>query len=117
MNIAILEAAPQGSPYGTLIMFALMFGVVYFFMIRPQNKKRKKEEEERKNIAKGDKVITLGGIYGKVTKVDDDSVIIVSQDTKLRVAKNALTLDPDQGSTKVSKDDESTEEEVESTNS
>lgn len=97
MKIAILEgAAGQGNPMMTLIMFGAMFAVVYFFMIRPQSKKRKKEEEERKNLAKGDKVITLGGIHGKVTKIDEDSVIIMSQDTKLRVSKAALTLDPNQ---------------------
>jgi preprotein translocase subunit YajC len=114
MNIAVLEGS-QGSPMGTLIMFGLMFVVVYFFMLRPQSKKRKKEEEDRKNIAKGDKVITIGGIYGKVTKVDDETVIIVSQDTKIRVAKSAITLDPDQSSSSskgASKDDS---EEVEDT--
>ena len=115
MNIAILEGAGgQGNPMMTMIMFGAMFAVVYFFMIRPQSKKRKKEEEERKNLSKGDMVITLGGIYGKVTKIDEDSVIIVSQDTKLRVSKAALTLDPSQesSSSKDSSDDveESTED-------
>ncbi len=101
MKIAILEgAAGQGNPMMTLIMFGAMFAVVYFFMIRPQSKKRKKEEEERKNLAKGDKVITLGGIHGKVTKIDEDSVVILSQDSKIRVSKNAITLDPDQASSK-----------------
>ena len=110
MNIAILEAS-QGSPVGTLIMFGLMFVVVYFFMLRPQSKKRKKEEEDRKNIAKGDKVITLGGIYGKVIKVGEETVTISSLDSKFKVAKNAITLDPDQStSNKSSKEDEVSEE-------
>ncbi len=112
MNIAILEgAAGQGNPMMTLLMFGAMFAVVYFFMLRPQSKKRKKEEEERKNLAKGDKVITLGGIYGKVTKIDDESVVILSQDSKIRVAKNAITLNPDQDSSS-SKDKDGGAEEV-----
>lgn len=109
MRIAILAAGGQGNPMMTLLMFGAMFAVVYFFMLRPQSKKRKKEEEERRNLAKGDKVITLGGIHGKVTKVDEDSVIILSQDSKLRVSLNAVTLDPNQ-ETKSDKENVESEE-------
>jgi preprotein translocase subunit YajC len=109
MNIAILAAGGQGNPMMTLLLIGAIFAGVYFFMLRPQSKKRKKEEEERKNLAKGDKVITLGGIHGKVTKVDEDSVVILSQDSKLRVSLNAVTLDPNQES-KSGKENSETEE-------
>jgi preprotein translocase subunit YajC len=110
MKIAILEGAGgQGNPMMTLLMFGAMFAVVYFFMLRPQSKKRKKEEEERKNLAKGDKVITLGGIHGKVTKIDEDSIVIMSQDSKLRVSIAAVTLDPNQETKSIKETSEDTE--------
>ncbi len=92
MNISIL-AAENPSSIPTLVMFGLMFVVVYFFMIRPQQKKRKKLEEERAAVKKGDKVITIGGIHGKVTAVDDTTVTIAVEEGKLKIEKSAITID------------------------
>jgi len=65
--------------------------VFYFFLIRPQ---KKKEEQRQKMIAalkKGDKVVTIGGIHGTVTQVDDTSILLqVDSNTKLRVEKSAV---------------------------
>ena len=80
----------------SLIMFGLIFLVMYFFMIRPQIKKQRKDEEFRSKLKKGDKIITTGGIYGKITEIKDDSVVLeVHGGTKLKVSKNAVSLSND----------------------
>ncbi len=73
------------------IMILLLFGVMYLFMIRPQSKQRKEMEKFRSELKKGDKVVTVGGIFGEVAEVGDKSVLIkVDGDVKLRVDKNSL---------------------------
>lgn len=77
-----------------LIMFALIFLVMYFFMIRPQRKQQKAIEEMRKSLAKGDKVVTAGGIYGTIVEVDETTVLVkVDGDVKLRVDKGCISKD------------------------
>ena len=79
-------------------MMGLMFVVMYFFMIRPQIKKQKKEREYRSGLKQGDAVITIGGIYGKITDVKEDAVVIeVHAGTKLKVAKTAVSMTGDTG--------------------
>lgn len=71
-----------------LFFFALMFGAMYFFTIRPQRKRQKEQEELILSLKKGSKVITSGGIYGVVESVDDTSVIIKTESgALLRMAK------------------------------
>ena len=87
----LLQAA--GSGMGSLIMFGMIFAVMYFFMIRPQIKKQKKEREYRSALQKGDKVITIGGIHGKITDIKEDTVIIeVHGGTTLKVEKTAVSM-------------------------
>ena len=62
----------------SLIMMALMFGVLYFFMIRPQKKKQKEEAKMRDNLQPGDEIMTIGGFYGRVISVKDDTIVIES---------------------------------------
>ena len=79
-------------------MMGLMFVVMYFFMIRPQIKKQKKEREYRSALKQGDAVITIGGIYGKITDVKEDAFVIeVHGGTKLKVAKTAVSMTGDTG--------------------
>ena len=76
------------------VMLALIFVVMWLFMIRPQRKEQKKLEEFRKSLKKGDKVVTAGGIYGVVDEIKDRSVLIkVDGEVKLRVDKNSLVKD------------------------
>ena len=90
----ILLAAGTGT--SSLIMFGMIFAVMYFFMIRPQIKKQKKEREYRSALKQGDSVITIGGIYGKVTEVKEDSFVIeVHGGTNLKVAKTAVSMTGD----------------------
>lgn len=73
-----------------LIMIVLMIGVFYFFMIRPQMKKQKELKKFRENLAQGDKVVTIGGIHGKILEVTDTTVLIATEGTKLRLDKTAV---------------------------
>jgi preprotein translocase subunit YajC len=87
-----------GAGTHSLIMFGMIFAVMYFFMIRPQIKKQKKEHEYRSALKQGDAVITIGGIYGKITDVKEDAFVIeVHGGTKLKVAKTAVSMTGDAG--------------------
>jgi len=87
-----------GTGTSSLIMFGMIFAVMYFFMIRPQIKKQKKEREYRSALKQGDAVMTIGGIYGKITEVKEDAFIIeVHGGTKLKVAKTAVSMTGDAG--------------------
>ena len=98
MNImTILQAAPAaqaGSQWSMWIMLALIFVVMWFFMIRPQRKQQKELQSFRDSLKKGDKVVTIGGIYGTVTEIKEGSVLIeVDNNVKIRVSKQALVKD------------------------
>ena len=87
-------AQPAGSGWSMWIMLLLLFVVMWFFMIRPQRKQQKELEKFRNELKKGDKVVTVGGIFGTVAEVSDKSVLIkVDGETKLRVDKNSLVRD------------------------
>jgi preprotein translocase subunit YajC len=76
----------------------MIFAVMYFFMIRPQIKKQKKEREYRSALKKGDQVVTIGGIHGKITDVKEDIFIIeVHAGNSLKVTKNAVSMSGDAG--------------------
>ena len=88
------QAAAGGSQMGFWLMIILLFGVMYFFMIRPQRKQQKELEAFRSSLKKGDKVVTTGGIFGIVDEVTDRTVLIkVDGDVKLRMDKNAIIKD------------------------
>tara|TARA_B100001758_G_scaffold238812_1_gene242434 strand:- start:213 stop:509 length:297 start_codon:yes stop_codon:yes gene_type:complete len=87
----LLQAA--GSGMSSLIMFGMIFAVMYFFMIRPQIKKQKKEREYRSALKKGDKVITIGGIYGKIIDIKENFFIIeVHGGNTLKIEKSAVSM-------------------------
>jgi preprotein translocase subunit YajC len=85
----------QNNALITFLPLLLVFVVFYFFMIRPQMKKQKEMTNYRNSLKKGDKVITTGGIYGRINEVKDNFVMLeVGGDLKLKVDKNALVKDP-----------------------
>lgn len=97
MNLlSILLMAPpadngQGGGIMSFLPLILVIIVFYFFFIRPQMKKSKEQRKFREELKKGDEVLTIGGIRGKVSKIDEDSVVIESEgQTKLRIDKSAL---------------------------
>ena len=71
-------------------MLVLILVVFYFFMIRPQMKKQKELKKFRENLKAGDKVVTIGGIHGKILEMNDATVLISSEGSKLRLDKSAI---------------------------
>lgn len=87
-------AAPQASAWPTILMFGAIILVMWLFMIRPQRKQQKEMQEFRNALKKGDKVVTVGGIYGEIVEVNEKTVLIrVDGDVKLRVDKQGLVKD------------------------
>jgi len=87
--------AGQGNALVTFLPLLLVFVVFYFFMIRPQMKKQKEMTNYRNSLKKGDKVVTTGGIYGRIYEVKDNYVMLeVGGDLRLKVDKSALVKDP-----------------------
>lgn len=89
----LLAAAPSGAGFDitSILFFVGIIAIFYFFMIRPQQKKQKELKKQRESLAKGDTVVTAGGIYGKIREVRENSFIIeVDHDVKLRVDKNSV---------------------------
>ena len=77
---------------GTLLFYGLIFVVMYFFMIQPQIKKQKRERKFRSALKKGDKVITIGGIHGKILELSDHTVVIENNGIKLKVERSAISM-------------------------
>ena len=94
-NAYAQAAAPAGGTAGGLMSFLpiiLMFVVLYFLMIRPQMKRQKEQKAMIDAIAKGDEVVTAGGIVGKVTKVSDDPEMEIEagEGVKIRVLRGMI---------------------------
>jgi preprotein translocase subunit YajC len=88
------EGGAQPNPIMTFLPLILIIVVFYFFMIRPQMKKQKEIAAFRNSLAKGDKVVTTGGIYGKILELKDNTVLLqVDDNVKLRVDKSAIVKD------------------------
>ena len=86
--------AQAGSSMGFLLMIVLIFVVMWLFMIRPQQKKQKEIEKFRQGLKKGDKVVTIGGIYGTVVEVKDNTLFLeVDQNVKIKVDKASVVKD------------------------
>jgi len=86
--------AAQGSSWSMWIMLILVFVVMWLFMIRPQRKQQKEQQAFRDGLKKGDKVVTVGGIYGTVVEVKDNSLLLeIDKDVKIRVAKTSVVKD------------------------
>lgn len=71
--------------FAPLLMLALMFGLMYFLMVRPENKRKKQAEEMRNSLRKGDIIITIGGIVGRVVSVGETNLIIETSDDRVRM--------------------------------
>lgn len=98
--MTLLQAQGAGQAGGggltMLLMLALIFVVMWLFMIRPQQKRQKELNAFRDSLKKGDKVVTVGGIYGEIAEIctDEKTVLLrVDGDTKIRVDKQGLVKD------------------------
>jgi len=94
LNMFMLQAAAQGaqgSSWSGLLMIVLIFVIFWLFFIRPQNKKAKEQQKFRDNLQKGDKIVTIGGIHGKVEEVKEHTVVIsVDHNCKIEFEKSAI---------------------------
>ena len=94
LSTILLQAQTQGaggSMWSTILMFALLIVVFYFFLIRPQSKRQKEVRKFQDSLENGKSVITQGGIYGKIKEVKDNYVILeISEGVKIKVNKNML---------------------------
>ena len=81
-----------GGGTSMLIMLVAIFAIFYFLMIRPESKRRKERQAMIDSLARGDKIVTIGGLYGDVQDVHDDKVVIrIAEDLKVEVAKTAVS--------------------------
>ena len=96
-NLFILMGGPSagGNPITQIIPLVLIVVVFYFFMIRPQMKKAKDTKKYIEALKKGDKILTIGGIYGTIMNINEDGTIImaVEDGTKMKISKNAVSQD------------------------
>ena len=97
MNLLVFLQAAQpaaGGNWSFLLIMVLIFVVMWFFMIRPQQKKQKEIAQFRNSIQKGDKVITIGGIYGTVVEVKDNVLFLeIDHNVKIKVDKSSVVKD------------------------
>ncbi|MDP3276002.1 MAG: preprotein translocase subunit YajC [Deltaproteobacteria bacterium] len=86
-------AGGAGSPFGSMGMLLVFVAVFYFFIIRPGNKQRTEQEQLLKSVMKGDRVVTTGGMYGIVSGVDGDIVVLeISEKVRVRFKKEAIAM-------------------------
>jgi preprotein translocase subunit YajC len=92
---SILLQAPGGEgAFPQIILFLGIGLVVYFFMIRPQQKKQKDQKKFIEELKKGDRVVTIGGIHGKVFSIEDGTVVLeIDRGNKITFEKSAISLD------------------------
>jgi len=96
LTLAKAAAEQQAGGKGSILMLVLymvvIFGAMYFILIRPQRKKQKEEKKMRENLQIGDEIVTIGGIYGRVISLKEDTFVIESKSdhSKLTFARWAL---------------------------
>jgi preprotein translocase subunit YajC len=86
----------EGSPFPSLIMLVVLFGLFYMLLIRPQQKRQKEHKQMTEKITKGDEIVTQGGILGRVNKVGDSFINLeVADGTEIKIQRGAVaTLMP-----------------------
>ena len=91
MNSILLQAAGGGGGLSGMLMIVAMIVIFYFFMIRPQQKKQKEIRKAREAMNTGDRVVTAGGIHGKLKDISDATVMIeVAPGVQMKVDKNSV---------------------------
>lgn len=94
LNTILLENQASGS-YTGILMIVAMIVIFYFFMIRPQSKKQKEIKKAREAMSVGDKVITAGGLYGKIREVKETTFMIeIAPNVIIKIEKTSVYPDP-----------------------
>lgn len=88
---SLIAQAEGGSPLPTLIFFLLLFGGMWFLIIAPQRKRQKEHESMVKALHTGDEVVTAGGLFGTITNVKEDRVVVrIAENVKVEVGRNFI---------------------------
>ena len=74
-----------GNSAYTLVMIVVLIAVFYLFMIRPESKRKKQQDEMRNNLRKGDQITTIGGVVGRIVKIEEDTLIIETSEDRVRM--------------------------------
>ncbi len=91
LNSILLQSPAGGGGYSGIIMIVAMIAIFYFFMIRPQTKKQKELKKAREALDKGDKVVTAGGIHGRIKEIKDDCMVIeIAPNVSIKVDKGSV---------------------------
>ena len=69
----------------TILMLVVLFALMYFLMIRPENKRKKQAQEMRDSLKKGDVITTIGGVVGKIVSVNNDTIVIETSEDRVRI--------------------------------
>lgn len=80
---------------GQIVMLVMIMAVFYFFLMRPQMKRQKELKKFHEGLTVGDKVVTIGGVHGKILEVSDSTVLLGVESGKLRVDKTAISNSPE----------------------
>ena len=90
-SMTLLQQQSQGVGLSGMLMIVAMIVIFYFFMIRPQNKKQKEIKKAREAMQAGDKIVTAGGIHGKIKEVSDTTLIVeIAQGVSIKVDKSSV---------------------------
>jgi len=94
ISTILAQASPGGGIMGQVFLFGAIILIMYFFMIRPQQKKQKDAKKFIDEIKKGDDVVTIGGLHGKVSSIEGDVVYIeIDRGVKAKIEKSAISMD------------------------
>lgn len=94
ISTILAQASAGGGILGQVFLFGSIILIMYFFMIRPQQKKQKDTKKFIEEIKKGDDVVTIGGLHGKVSSVEGDVVYLeLDRGLKVKVEKSAISAD------------------------
>jgi len=90
-NLSILLQAAGGFDGMGFVMIIALFAIMYFFMIRPQQKKQKEIQKMREGLKTGDKVVTAGGVYGKLKEINDSYFVIeIAEGVRIKIDKASV---------------------------
>ena len=93
MPTEVPEGGEGGFDWTIIIFLVLIFGLMYFVLIRPQRKRQREHQQLVEELKRGDRVVTAGGIYGEIESISEDSVVLkVESGTTMRVAKGSVAL-------------------------
>lgn len=94
LNILLQAQGQSSSPWSSFIFFGAIIVVFYLFMIRPQQKKAKDQKKFVEAIQKGDHVVTIGGIHGRIADIENDTVIVeVEKGGRIRFSRSSISME------------------------